>query len=95
MPEETLAGLGEGPAQVISVSLPEGTVRVLREVAGKRGMSALVATALEQHLRDLATAAYLDEYEQEHGAFTDEERQSAARVWADAEVREAQWRAAG
>ena len=29
-------GVGEGPAKVVSISLPEGTVRALRELAGRR-----------------------------------------------------------
>lgn len=78
-------GVGEGPAKVVSISLPEGTVHALREMAGPRGTSALVEAALEQYLRNRLTAAYLDEYEHEHGAFTQEERQAAVDIWADAE----------
>ncbi|MCW2873338.1 MAG: hypothetical protein JWL99_4658, partial [Streptomyces oryziradicis] len=44
-------------------------------------MSALIATAVEEHLRNQATATYLAEYEDEHGAFTDDEKRAAA-VWA-------------
>jgi hypothetical protein len=62
-------------------------------------MSALVDAAVEQYLRNRLTGAYLDEYEQEHGTFTPEERRAAADIWADAE-RLAQgehgsWHAAG
>ncbi|WP_211265601.1 hypothetical protein [Actinacidiphila oryziradicis] len=63
------------------MSLPEGTVRALREMAGPRGVSALIATAVEEHLRHQATATYLAEYEDKHGAFTDDEKRAAA-VWA-------------
>jgi hypothetical protein len=95
-------GVGEGPAKVVSVSLPEGTVHALREIAGPRGMSALVDAAVEQYLRNRLTASYLDEHEREHGAFTPEERRTAADVWADAERLAAEsqdeqrpWHAAG
>jgi hypothetical protein len=44
-------------------------------------VSALIATAVEEHLRSQATATYLAEYEDEHGAFTDDEKRAAA-VWA-------------
>ena len=92
-------GVGEGPAKVVSVSLPEGTVHALRELAGPRGMSALVDAAVEQYLRNRLTAAYLDEYEEEHGAFTQEERRVAADIWVDAERlaqhEQGSWHAAG
>jgi hypothetical protein len=77
--------VGEGPAKVISVSLPEGTVQALRERAGRRGMSALIDTAVERYLRDVLTLEYLDEYQRENGAFTTAERQAAANLWSDAE----------
>jgi hypothetical protein len=93
--EPAAPGIGEGPAKAISVSLPEGTVLALRELAGPRGVSALIATAVEEHLRNQATAAYLAEYEDEHGAFTGDEKRAAADVWARAEQRDSQWRAAG
>jgi hypothetical protein len=80
-----IPGVGEGPAKVVSVSLPAGTVHALREIAGPRGMSALVDAAVQMYMRDRLTAAYLDDYQQEHGAFTTEERRAAADVWADAE----------
>ena len=78
-------GVGEGPAKVVSVSLPAGTVAALREVAGPRGLSALVDMAVQQYLRNRLTAIELDEYQREHGVFTQAERQAAADVWADAE----------
>ena len=82
---DAVPGVGEGPAKVLSVSLPEGTVLALRELAGPRGVSALVHAAVEQYLRDRLTDAYLDAYQEEHGAFTAEERRAAAEVWAAAE----------
>ncbi|MEU5425991.1 hypothetical protein AB0H73_10335 [Streptomyces olivoreticuli] len=93
--EQSAPGIGEGPAKAISVSLPEGTVQALRASAGGRGVSAIVATAVEEHLRNQATLAYLDEFEQESGAFTAGEKQAAADIWAQAEEREGQWREAG
>ena len=82
---DTVPGVGEGPAKVVSVSLPEGTVLALREIAGPRGLSALVDAAVEQYLRNRMTAAYLDTYQQDHGDFTADERRAAADVWAEAE----------
>jgi hypothetical protein len=93
--ESKAPGVGEGPAKVVSVSLPEGTVRALRELAGRRGLSALVDAAVQEYLRNQLTAAYLEKYQQEYGRFTEEERRSAAEVWADAESRQAQWPATG
>jgi hypothetical protein len=78
-------GLGEGPAKVVSVSLPEGTVHALREIAGPRGLSALVDAAVQQYVRNRLTAAYLESYQQEQGAFTADERRSAADLWTSAE----------
>ncbi|MFF5205109.1 hypothetical protein [Streptosporangium sp. NPDC000396] len=77
------------------MSLPEGTVHALREMVGNRGVSALVAAAVEEHLRNRATASYLDEYEREHGAFSNSEKRTATDIWSSAERREAGWRAAG
>jgi hypothetical protein len=88
-------GVGEGPAKVVSISLPEGTVRALRELAGRRGLSALVDSAVQEYLRNQLTAAYLEEYQDEHGRFTEEEHREAAEVWADAERRQVPWPAAG
>ncbi|MCZ2525673.1 hypothetical protein ACFW9F_04150 [Streptomyces sp. NPDC059506] len=88
-------GIGEGPAKAISVSLPEGTVLALRGFAGPRGVSALIAAAVEEHLRNRMTTAYLAEYEEEHGSFSEDEKRSAADVWARAEQKENRWRATG
>ncbi|MFF0216171.1 hypothetical protein [Streptomyces vinaceus] len=85
-------GIGEGPAKVISVSLPEGTVQALRSKVGPRGVSAMVAAAIEQHLRNQAMDEYLADYQEEFGAFTIEERRAADEVWARAEEAEAAWR---
>jgi hypothetical protein len=93
--DEEAAGIGEGPAKVISVSLPEGTVRALRSRVGPRGVSAAVAAAIEEYLRNQVTADYLAEYEQEHGAFTEDERRTADEAWHRAEAAEDTWRAAG
>lgn len=78
---------------MISVSLPEGTVRALLSKVGPRGVSALVATAVEQHLRNQTTADYLAGYEREHGSFTAEETDDADAIWRRAEAAEAAWRA--
>ncbi|MFJ5551767.1 hypothetical protein [Streptomyces sp. NPDC093225] len=92
--EPTPPGLGEGPAKVISVSLPEGTVHALREAVGARGVSAFVASAVEQQLRHKAMETYIAEYEEEFGAFTEAEREEAAGEWARAEEAEARWQRA-
>jgi len=83
--DEPMFGVGEGPAKVVSVSLPEGTVLALRELAGPRGLSALVDAAVQQYLRNRLTAIELGDYERQHGAFTQADRQAAADIWADAE----------
>ena len=93
MDEEFEQGIGEGPAKVISVSLPEGTVSALRSKAGPRGISAFVATAVEQHLRNLATADYLAGFEREHGMITADESAEADATWRRAEAAEDAWRA--
>ena len=78
---------------MISVSLPEGTVRALRSRVGPRGVSALVASAIEQHLRNRATADYLTEYEQRGDAFTADEIDEAEDIWRRAEAAEKAWHA--
>lgn len=78
-------GVGEGPAKVVSVSLPEGTVLALREIAGTRGVSAFVSAAVERYLRDRLTDEYLGAYHREHGPFTPEEMREMHEIWADAE----------
>jgi hypothetical protein len=69
----------------VSVPLPEGVVRGLREIAGPGGLSALVDTAVQQYDRNRLTAAYLESYQQEQGAFTADERRAAADLWNSAE----------
>lgn len=85
--EEVEFGIGEGPAKPISVSLPAGTIEALRALVGSRGVSAVVASAVEDHLRDRLTELYIKEYTDVHGDFTAEERQKAADIWAEAEKR--------
>jgi hypothetical protein len=82
---EPVFGVGEGPAKVVSVSLPEGTVLALRELAGPRGLSALVDAAVQQFLRNRLTAIEIDNYQRIHGPFTQADQQAAAAVWAAAE----------
>lgn len=92
--EQPEPGIGEGPATAISASLPQGTVAALRAVAGSRGVSAFITAAVEKRLRDIATEQYLAEYQQEHGAFTEEELRAADAILNQAERREAAWRKA-
>lgn len=56
---------------------------------------ALTATVTGEELRDRVTAAYLTEYEDEHGSFTEAELRAAAGVWDRAEQMEKRWRAGG
>ncbi len=70
--------VGDGPAVRVSLSLPEGTAEAVRAITGKREFSAYVAEAVEHRLRGELIARGLEEYQEEHGRFTDEER-----AWAD------------
>lgn len=94
MGEEPQYAIGEGPAKVISISMPEGTLNALRERVGKRGLSAAITAAMERQLRDEAFDAYITEYVNEHGEFTEEERSRSQAILARAAEREAAWRAA-
>lgn len=75
--------------QPISVSLPRELVARLRQQAGPRGVSAYVQRALDVQLRREALQEWLDEFEAEEGAFTEEEMADARRR------RDEAWREAG
>lgn len=92
-PENRHYAVGEGPATVVSISLPRGTLDALRAIAGRRGVSAAVAESLERLLRDRARDAYLDAFHEEHGEFTDEETAEVHAAWARAAEKEKSWRA--
>jgi len=92
--EEARYLIGEGPAKVVSISMPEGTLHALRKLVGKRGLSAAVTATMEKRLRDEAFDQDLAEYVKEHGDFTDEERAQSRAILAEAMARDAAWRAA-
>lgn len=64
-----------------SPSLPEGVVGPARAVAGRRGLSTHAAEEVEQRLRSVLIARDLADYQEEYGAFTEQER-----AWARAEL---------
>lgn len=73
--------VGSGPSVRVSLSLPEGTAEAVRAITGKREFSAYIAEAVEHRLRSDLLAQDLAEYQEGHGAFTEEER-----AWARAEL---------
>jgi len=85
--------IGEGPAKVVSISMPEGTLHALRELVGKRGLSAAVSEAVEDRLRDAAFSQTLAEIIKERGEFTAEETARARAILDDALEGTAEWRA--
>ena len=66
----------------LSISLDDETARRLREEADLEdvSVSALVADCVEDRLRHFALARAVLAYEEEHGAFTEEELDEAARI---------------
>ena len=91
--EEAHYAIGEGPAKVVSVSVPEGTLDAFRKLVGKRGLSASLTAAMERELRDQARDAHMDQVEREHGPVTAEQRTEIDAIWARAAERESRWRA--
>lgn len=85
--------IGEGPATVVSISMPKGTLKALRKLVGKRGLSAALTAAIEKQLRDAAFREDAAEYVAEHGEFTEEERAKSHALFSRAAEREAAWRA--
>ncbi|MFE3459189.1 hypothetical protein ACFXKD_16735 [Nocardiopsis aegyptia] len=77
--------VGSGPSVRVSLSLPEGTAEAVRAITGKREFSAYIAEAVEHRLRSDLLAQDLTEYQEEHGAFTEQER-----AWARAELSDEQ-----
>jgi hypothetical protein len=74
-------GLGEGPAEKVSVSLRVGNIRAVRERAGARGFSAYVDAAVERQIeRDLLEEA-LEVNESEAGPVPQELRDEAAGLF--------------
>ncbi len=73
--------MGSGPSVRVSLSLPEGTAEAVRAITGKREFSAYITEAVEHRLRSDLIAQDLADYQEEYGAFTEEER-----TWAKAEL---------
>jgi hypothetical protein len=49
------------------------------------GEDPTVVGAVQAYLRNLLTAACLEDYQRKHGRFTRQERRAAAEIWIDAE----------
>ncbi|WP_150251712.1 hypothetical protein [Nocardiopsis deserti] len=73
--------VGSGSSVRVSLSLPEGTAEAVRAITGKREFSAYITEAVEHRLRSDLIAQDLADYQEEYGAFTEEER-----AWAKAEL---------
>ncbi len=58
----------------MSLSLPQGTADAVRELIGKREFSGFVAKMIEDRIRRELLAEDIRVYQEEHGAFTDDER---------------------
>lgn len=62
-----------------SITMPTDVAEAAREYAGPAGLSAFVTEAVESKVRHLRLGEFLAEYEEEHGAFTEEEIERADR----------------
>ncbi|GAA2382871.1 hypothetical protein [Nonomuraea africana] len=97
VPEREFAP-GDGPAVKVSVSLREGTIRVVRQRVGARGISAYVDAAVERQIeRDLLEEA-LQANEAASGPIPQALRDEAAELFRSAKVapelqEEGGWRA--
>jgi hypothetical protein len=72
--------IGEGPATRVSVSLPEGTARAIRDRVGRREFSAYVVEAIERQLRGQLLDEYLVDYERRKGRISQEALNRAQRT---------------
>lgn len=66
----------------LSVTMPPEVGAAVREAAAREGLSVSgwLTSAAEDRLRNLLLSQALDEWEAEHGAFTEQELKEAARV---------------
>ncbi|MFB7878305.1 hypothetical protein ACFC06_23920 [Nocardia sp. NPDC056064] len=87
-------GIGEGPAQRVSLSLPEGTADAVRRRVGKREFSAFVAAAVERELRGQVLDEYLGDYEDRVGPITEEEQRAARELFDTALAESGEWQSA-
>jgi hypothetical protein len=67
----------------MSLSIPVKLARAARREAKHEGISvsAWVARAIERQTKLAGLRRLIDEYEAEHGAFTEEEKERARRLW--------------
>ena len=65
----------------MSISVDEDVAQRVRVLAAERGVpvSTLVSESMEHAVRQAAMKEFLDDFEAEHGAFTDEELAQARR----------------
>ncbi|MGS2809872.1 hypothetical protein [Nocardia sp. MW-W600-9] len=87
-------GIGEGPAQRVSLSLPEGTAEAVRRRVGKREFSAFVTAAVERELRGQVLDDYLSDYEQRVGPIPDDARDKAKELFDTALAENGEWQSA-
>ncbi|MEV6062759.1 hypothetical protein [Nocardia asteroides] len=87
-------GIGEGPAQRVSLSLPEGTAEAVRRRVGKREFSAFVTAAVERELRGQILDDYLTDYEQRVGPIPAETRDHARDLFDAALADNGEWQSA-
>ncbi|MCL2850271.1 MAG: hypothetical protein FWE61_09550 [Micrococcales bacterium] len=71
-PQDSGAELGQGPTRPVTVTLTEGTLTAVRQVAGPRGTSSLVEQALQRELRRRALQGLVDDYERQNGPISDD-----------------------
>jgi hypothetical protein len=92
---EMTHSIGEGPATRVSLSLPEGTAKAIRERVGKREFSAFIAAAVERELRGQVMDEYLTDYENRKGRVSERASQRARQVFDEVFAEETEWPAAG
>jgi post-segregation antitoxin (ccd killing protein) len=71
----------------LSVTVPAPLGSALRGLAEQQGVSvsALVTRAIEREVRHVALSSFVDQFEETHGAFTEEELRESAAVFDRAE----------
>ncbi|WP_123815241.1 CopG family transcriptional regulator [Myceligenerans xiligouense] len=62
-----------------SITMPKDVAEAARQYAGSSGLSAFIASTMEEKIQGLRLDEFLNEYEAEHGEFTDEELAAADR----------------
>jgi hypothetical protein len=69
--------------ETMSLSIPEKLLSAARHEAKAEGvsLSAWVARAIERESKLAGLRRLVEEYEAQHGAFTEEEKENARRIW--------------